>query len=356
MTRLRGHAIVALLFVGSLVLLLSIAELLFRVAIARGIGVARDPLIYADGFSDDNFWKLQYRWHPNNYRLPRNWVHPLLGWAPPVTPANPLGTVDNHPDLTKKEGHPVLFYGDSFVQGVVGAEASIPAHLERFLPNSAVVNYGVGGYGLDQIFLRMRLTARRFESPIIVIGVLTIDLDRSLLKVRAGPKPHFVLLGERPSLRGVPIANATKWFDEHPPTIRSYACTWLVRRLKLATWGEEGLPSWRRHETTRLNAHLLEKIVRGTRAQGLPLLFVVFYTRKELRFVQWRERFLRNRFAALRISYVDTKPLLDPWRDYLLVGDLNSRGHLNSRGNERVAAAIADTLVRREVGFGTTAR
>ena len=340
MTR-RELALGFVLLVVTIVLLAAIAEVGLRVAMRLGIPAVRDPAEYADWFSDDDFWKLHRRWVPAHNTPTRERVHPLLGWATPRTADNPLGVMADAPYVPDTTRPAVLFYGDSFMQGVVGNAQSIPSLVAERLPGPAAYNYGVGGYGVDQMLLRVRLSARRFARPVVVVGILTVDLDRSLLTVRAGPKPSFVPHGRGLALRGVPVpSDAARWFVEHPPSIHSYALAWLRCRASRLLWGWEGLSPARRRATEEVNARLLEKLVDAARSRRVPLLFVVFYRQLELGpEVGWREGFLKRELARLGAPVVDTTAVLDRRG-----GFYRREGHLNARGNRRVSEAVADAL------------
>jgi hypothetical protein len=103
----------------------------------------------------------------------------------------------------------VSVFGDSFTFGVdVSAEDSYPNVLAREL-GCRVNNFGVGGYGTDQAFLRFR-TMVRDAAPVVVLGHYSEDIVRNVNHLRDllsggsfGLKPRFVL--ENGELRLVPL-------------------------------------------------------------------------------------------------------------------------------------------------------
>ena len=56
-----------------------------------------------------------------------------------------------------------------------------------------LLNYASGGYGLGQILLSLEKSLANYDAPFVVFGFLTYDIDRSVLSVRIGQKPYFVL-------------------------------------------------------------------------------------------------------------------------------------------------------------------
>jgi lysophospholipase L1-like esterase len=315
------------------------AEVLLRAGIAAGVSPLRKPALYAAPGSE-NFWKLHALWSPDSGG-PQN-VDPLLGWSPEKTPENPLGVIAEGAYAPRFDGPAVLFYGDSFVAGITPIAERIPQQLGRLLPERVVYNYGVSNYGVDQIYLRLRETHRQFEHPVIVVGLLTEDMERCLLPIRGAPKPYFELAGGALALRGVPVPASTEaWLRAHPLRIPSYFLAFVSARLLVDD-------PRRRAAEERINTKIIEAIVGETRGAGREALFVIFYGEPGLYQTSRRERFLKEQFGRLQAPVVDTKRVLleAAQREavspsvYYQQGD----GHPNARGNRVMAAAIAEAL------------
>ena len=92
----------------------------------------------------------------------------------------------------------MLLFGDSFCECATPPEECWQGLLERspLGPRFALVNYGTGGYGLDQVLLLARRVLDRWRGrdPLVVVGILVDDdLDRDALALRNFPKPRFRL-------------------------------------------------------------------------------------------------------------------------------------------------------------------
>lgn len=96
----------------------------------------------------------------------------------------------------------VAAFGDSFVFGSeVPWHHSWPALMEANDPTLEVLNYGVGGYGIDQAFLRYLHEGRQASPSVVLICFSTDDLRRAANVYRRfvnaeGPplfKPRFTL-------------------------------------------------------------------------------------------------------------------------------------------------------------------
>ena len=100
----------------------------------------------------------------------------------------------------------ILGVGDSFTYGeAVRDEETFCAVLDRLIPEATVLNFGVHGYGVDQMLLRLRRDAMRYQPDIVVVGVFFPDADRNLLSFRDYAKPRFHLAGGQLELTNVPV-------------------------------------------------------------------------------------------------------------------------------------------------------
>ncbi|MCP5097450.1 MAG: SGNH/GDSL hydrolase family protein [Chloroflexi bacterium] len=332
-----------------------------RLAIGMKIDYFLNPALYTYPFTDD-YWKLIHQWDERATDGTSENVNPdpFLGWSPPKSSENPLGLMGHEPYTPDPTAPAILFYGDSFVAGkTAAAEDNVPRQLATHLGDTAVYNYGVSNFGVDQIYLRFHETHSTFEQPTIVIGIFTLDMDRSLLSLRSSaPKPRFEV-GENDELilhgidhvafNGSVADWISSWHEQNPPQIRSFVWSFLMRRLDNFRTGDDWMNSTLpQAELEQLNGLLIDEMVAEAKANDLPIQFVIFYTRRELDQTYWRETFLLNRLEALGVPYLDTKPLImetavsesrDLWDYYFDDG-----GHTNELGNAVIAEALATQL------------
>ena len=100
----------------------------------------------------------------------------------------------------------IALFGDSFTAGDEAANDKIWGHqLEAKLNHgirAEVLNFGVGGYGIDQAFLKWQRQGRQYSPDIVIFGFQSENLDRNLNIFRglyrrtlSAPftKPRFVL-------------------------------------------------------------------------------------------------------------------------------------------------------------------
>ena len=100
----------------------------------------------------------------------------------------------------------VAAFGDSFVYGTEVADADAWASLiEAKFPGLEVLNYGVGGYGLDQALLRYRIEGTALAPDVVLVGFVVDDIRRVVnvyqrfASTATGifTKPRFYLDAER---------------------------------------------------------------------------------------------------------------------------------------------------------------
>ena len=222
-SRRRTSATKWLLAAASLAVAIVSAEALLRFALFHtSVGLAaKNPYYYA--FSADELWIYRYlfssskRWaitaEPRNasqetgIEFYRKWSTSLepdaeLGWVRKrgvhvpcheTTNLGSRGARDYAPETPK-----LLLFGDSFVESAACSNDTLATKVEK-LTGIDTLNYGVGGYGLDQMLLYAKRVVPSLPAGerLVLIGLIQDDLERMLLAIRDGPKPYFTIAGGR---------------------------------------------------------------------------------------------------------------------------------------------------------------
>ena len=353
---MRRNTLVKLaLLLGSTFLALCVAEWVFRKVLFGenpAFAALRDPGKYSDPFDEADNWKLYYLFG-GEYRPPEH-PHPLLGWIGDFGPHSLM-----HNRINEVHGRrPVLLYGDSYAQCMpeVSCFQDILNVDSSFSREHYLLNYGVGGFGVDQIALLCENTVGRYETPVVIFSLMTTDLDRTPLDWRTGQKPLFTEVNGELRLSGVPIDPApAHYIATHGVGIRSYL--WRRFLFSDANILPKGLSDRLLHkaryreEKIALNTRILDRVVDSLRAHDIPFLFVVFHylTADQTEFMasredNWRDGMLRTFLQDRRVPYIWSKDVIR--RDTAWTGTnldrymIMSNGHPTTYLNGLIAAEM----------------
>ncbi len=282
----------------------------------------RDPARFGSSSSDDLYWYLTWRWkkpREGDYVPPHD---PRLGWTwGTVAP----GSYVHIGETRLGARRPILLFGDSYSACLTLAEECFQGLLEdsALADDYALLNYGICGYGLDQIWLLLGPVLDRHleKRPIVVVGLLVNDdLDRIAVSMREWPKPRlrledgrlFVPPGEIPA-PGLRLA-------EDPPAPSSWA--WAL--LGASRFGDQsirGTPA-QEAEKQELSRHILRAIVADLRSHEVPFFFLLFHTSEcveESDPPDWRDQVVHEELDQLDA----------PW--YQVRDDIRSRAKTENR-------------------------
>ena len=278
---------------------------------------------------------------------------PLVGWKlppnasiPETTPdysvvyhSNGLGfraarEVSPAPRSADAVDERIVFLGDSFTFGSgVEEDETFASLVAASRPGSVAFNLGIGGFGIDQMWLTLVHYGLELEPTRVVLSFIRNDLDRSLSAYRLGhvwqEKPLFQLAGGQ-------LERMTA--ENRPGPLRS----WLTQDLR---W--TGL--WRRVENSlsrnlpigyrwRLNRTLFEAVRDTCAAADVPLLVVHLPVNRRN-----PVPLFDSELTAMEIDYVDLTPLLPGDADELY---FPRDHHFNAAGHAFAARAIAEALRR----------
>jgi len=316
----------------------------------------RHASFYADGSSDDDYWKLVYLFSSRN-GSERHYDR-LLGWVNHRISA----CYYTHPKESEIDGRvPVLLYGDSWAECLTPSAQCFDGILNsdpRFRKRFYMINFGISAYGVDQIFLLYQATVDRFQNPIVIFSFLDDDLDRSVLHLRDfGPKPFFNVKGTSLELNGTPVEeDLSRFFDQHPVQIWSY----LYRMASFCV--KSPLPGWLKafmrgdREKVKKKKEVARAILLSAehdlRKRGLRHLFLVFEETFKAwqppgdflngvgrETARWHKPFLEDLFAdrgiphmwATKVIEQNTEKLSYDWQKFTLNPRNNHPNYLYNR-------------------------
>jgi len=249
--------------------------------------------------------------------------------------SNAQGFRDERGDAREKP-HRIALVGDSLTFGHgVEFDQTYGALLEAQLPETAVDNFGLPAFGLDQIWRSLAEVALPARPDLVIVGFIADDFERSLTAFRSDVgfnKPTFVLRDGR-------LASQTP-ADAPPGWIR-----FLDRHSRLFVGAKEvvhlagvrfGIGSW-----WEPNRAILDAMRADCAAAGTPVLFVYLPMAKGLRFPA-----LSAYMEETGASFLDLGSQTAP-------GELHFPldGHPNPAGHRFVADALLAWIAREMPGL-----
>lgn len=223
-----------------------------------------------------------------------------------------------------------MTFGDSFTFGEdVNDYEAYPAQLEDLLPGTEVLNFGVHGYGHDQMLLYFQEEGARYHPDVVVLGFLGLDMVRNIVSFRDYAKPRFDLLDGRLVLRNTPVPR---------PKATATAERRRSRFVDLLTMIGWGLRERAQEEAARrVTAAILHEFKRGVEAAGARLVIAYLPTFGELKPGDESdgERFISAFCGDRGVTLVDLRPYFLERRAAGV--QLKAKGHWN-RTEHRLAA------------------
>jgi hypothetical protein len=312
---------------------------------------------------------------------------PVLGWTTRPGYVSPDGAVHvnarglrgrrEYDELPPRGVRRVLAAGESFTFGEEVADAETwGAQLEERL-GGEVLNYGVGGYGTDQAFLRLAREARG-PAEAVVVGLMVENIGRNVNRYRPlwhpgtqpAAKPRYVVRPVGLELVPQPFASLAElvgavraertprvlaqheyWNDGGPPGWLAWSTLARALAARPAYAARDLARLWRDEagEPFRITLALLEAFRGPAQAAGGARLVVLLFPMRENLddLLAGRAPYWLPLFGALDargIEWVDaSEPLLAEARATGSAA-LYREAHLAPRGNELVARALADRL------------
>lgn len=244
----------------------------------------------------------------------------------------------------KVAGRPrILILGDSFTFGdEVNDEDVYPHLLQQRLPEAEVLNFGVHGFGHDQMLILLREQGPRLRPDVVVLGYVRPDEERNVLSFRDYAKPMFVLDGAGLRLTNSPVPLPEQILRDDWKRPRLFDLWAVIRQRTAARSG-----AWQEHIRV-VTTRLLDAMVATTQELGARLIVAYLPVGVEIESDQptATERFLADYCAANpAIGFVSAWPLFAARRAQGV--RFKTVGHWRRPGHETVAEALATDLVER---------
>lgn len=316
--KIKSYLVKLTLSLSSLLLCFIIAEIGLRIVLFSDVNAFKElknPDLYADSYSEDVYWEL--RCYLSKEPCTPKKPHPYLGWVIEHSVDRNNFKHKNADYINNRR--PVLLYGDSFARCVATCFQDILNNDEVFSKDHYLLNYGMDGYGADQIYLLFKKSVDHYKNPLVIISLMTLDLDRSILSFRDGQKPHFSVENGTLKLAENSIYPDPRTFlSENKPRIISY----VYRRILFSKFTKKYMPNqyisylknedYYRNKKIQVNEKIILEILKELRSRKLNYVFLIFhpsYTPEsgDLYFennADWRDSFLRRILDENNVPYI----------------------------------------------------
>ena len=283
----------------------------------------------------------------------------------------------------------IALFGDSFTHGdgVLFDQtwgALLQENLREKGINAEVLNFGVGGYGMDQAFLRWEKDGKRYQPGIVVFGLQPENIKRNLNIIRqlyflssVSPftKPRFVLKEDNslelinvPPLRPERVVDTMKeidswdlaeyehWYKPEDFEAKVWARSKLVSVILFAINKIKGKALREQEkeffladgEASRLALKMLKAFSSRVEDAGADFVVVHLPRKKDLGKLLRGERlpyaeFLRRLEQEVPVVFPDSG-LLSAAREYGIDSLFVKGGHYSQEANEIIAGALSEYI------------
>jgi len=269
-----------------------------NIGFGRIVGALRDGRTVGPPRDEtDTMWRLSFvrrqsEKSPIIY-YPFDVYHPSRGWA--LRPGlNQVQAFDNKTVSSNSRGlrgsseHTyekpagtlrILTFGDSFTFGdEVSDDETWSSFLEKLLPGSEVINFGIHGYGHDQMLLYLREEGIKYHPDIVILGFVSEDMERNMLSFRDYAKPRFVLEGGQLVITNMPVPRVEETLVREREHSKFLDLLTMLRDRYRARFRELELMT----ERTQITFALLDEIANTIRTAGAVPIFVYLPVRYEI--------------------------------------------------------------------------
>lgn len=285
----------------------------------------------------------------------------------------------------------VAAFGDSFVYcNEVVNKDSWPALIEDLLPNIEVLNYGIGGYGTDQAYLRYLAEGNNLSPDIVIIGFTPIMLKRNVNVYRrfisdrelALTKPRFVFNNEsdlvlvpnpikqksdykkylRNPQKIIDFGKNDYWYEpgiyenqlyDISPSVRLFTNFWIRIQKKYLNHDRlfDGEVFNRSSKAFEISNTLIEKFVEEVRNSGAIPIVVIFPDSSCIMMERKGQKVFGPLVDKLKSNHIDYVDLTNAFVDSGIKGDFGlwyaKHGHFSPSGNKIIAYFLGKQILAR---------
>lgn len=218
----------------------------------------------------------------------------------------------------------IVMIGNSFTLGIDNNDDEIfPYFLDEMMPNIDVLNLGVGGYGHDQILLKLKEQGVKYYPDIVVLFFMPCDIHRNILTFHAYAKPRYALKNNKLILKNVPVDTAEEIIKREGSNL------YFVDLLKILAYIIRDKMGLVKKEEIELTETLIKEMKNTCEKIDAEFVIIAFMDEKNL-----VEKLAGSDVTLLFLDVSDT-PIPDAFEE-----------HWNSFGHKLVAKKLFKGLLK----------
>jgi|WetSurMetagenome_2_1015567.scaffolds.fasta_scaffold112779_2 hypothetical protein len=243
----------------------------------------------------------------------------------------------------------ILVLGDSFTFGEeVSDDQTFPAYLQQMLPHSEVINFGVHGYGHDQMLLYLQEEGVKYAPDIVILGFIYGDMRRNLTSFRDYAKPEFGLIKKELKLTHAPVPSPGSFLEGEIYRSKFYdLLTILYYRLMLHSGKEQ-------ERMEEITTAIFDEMIKTIKDIGAVPVFVYLPYNEEMdntgEKITDREGFLFRYCKPRNIDCLSVRPYFSASASRGVI--FRKSGHWDARGNLIAAEGIREYLANNVIKTG----
>jgi len=238
----------------------------------------------------------------------------------------------------------ILILGDSFVFGEeVSDHETFPYYLQHILPHSEVINFGVHGYGHDQMLIGLKEEGAKYAPDIVILGFVHGDMRRNLLKFRDYAKPKYEPARNKLILTNVPVPSPESFLRRESYRSKFYdLLTILYSRMLLHSAAEN-------EKMEEITTAILDEMIKTIKNIGAVPVFAYLPYNEELENageqITDKEKYFFDLCSRENIGCVSLRPYFAENAKKGVV--FRKTGHWDAKGNQIAAEGLKKYLLKK---------
>jgi hypothetical protein len=239
----------------------------------------------------------------------------------------------------------ILILGDSFTFGEeVSDNETYSYYLQQALPSSEVINFGVHGYGHDQMLIYFKEEGIKYEPDIVILGFVGSNMKRNILEFRDYSKPKFRVLNGKLKLENSRIMEPGEFIKKKPYDSK------FVDLLNLIYQGYRNKRRLSQIEAEKVTTAILDEMVNIANLINAVPVFIYLPTNDEMSAFNKKlpqEEYLSRYCMNRGIYFLSLKSYFLAKRNIGVV--TKAKGHWEAKEHQIAAEAIKKYLENKNI-------